>query len=76
MLTTDDIQQLKDVLIPVLNESLDTKLDEKLKPVKEDIAKIRKDVNAMLSVFDNEYVDLRSRLERIEEHLKLTSYFK
>ncbi|MGA3292225.1 MAG: hypothetical protein ABSC49_03730 [Candidatus Microgenomates bacterium] len=40
-----------------------------IKPLKSDISKIRKDVDTMLSMFDREYVDLRKRVERIEEHL-------
>jgi hypothetical protein len=40
--------------------------------VKKDVAKTRKDVDVMLSMFDREYLELRKRVERIEEHLNLT----
>lgn len=46
-------------------------VDQKLKPIKADIAEIRKDVKTMVAFFDSEYLELRSRVERIEEHLNL-----
>jgi hypothetical protein len=44
---------------------------EENKPIKEDIAKMRKDINLIVSFFNQEYVNLRTRVERIEEHLHL-----
>ena len=44
---------------------------EEIKTLKNDVSKIRKDVDVMLSMFDREYIDLRKRVERIEEHLRL-----
>jgi len=77
MLTKSDLSEIR---IVVKNEvkrfttkddlkTLATKND--LKPIKSDIAKIRKDIDAMLSMLDREYVELRKRVERLEEHLNL-----
>lgn len=63
MLTKTDLKQIDNVLA--------SRLRQELKPVKSDISKIRKDVDVMLSMFDREYIDLRRRMERIEEHLNL-----
>ena len=49
-----------------------TILQQELKPIKEDIAKIRKDISVIVSFFDREYVELRRRVERIEHHLQLS----
>lgn len=44
-----------------------------IKPLREDIEKIRKDVSSIVNFFDNEYLELRQRVERIENHLNLSS---
>lgn len=56
-------------------ENHPTKADlaKELKPIKSDTAKIRKDIDAIISLFDREYVDLRKRVARIEEHLGLST---
>lgn len=41
------------------------------KTLKTDVAKIRKDVTIIVSFFDSEYLELRKRVDRIEEHLSL-----
>lgn len=54
-------------------------VEEKLMPVKKDIhtmkndlTKIRADINMVITFFDREFLALRARVERIEEHLGLT----
>ena len=47
-------------------------IKEELKPIKEDISQIRKDMKIVI-FFDKEYLELRKRIERIEEHLNLSS---
>jgi hypothetical protein len=42
---------------------------KELSPIKKDITKIRSDIAIMSSFFDNEYLGLRSRVERIEQHI-------
>lgn len=35
------------------------------------VRKVRKDINIMIRVFDNQYMDLRVGVEKIEDHLRL-----
>lgn len=53
-----------------LTQRIDT-VQADVKTLKKDTAKIRKDIDVMLSFFDREYIDLRKRVERIEKHLGL-----
>ena len=48
----------------IVRSEAHTILQQELKPIKEDIAKIRKDISV--------YVELRRRGERIEHHLQLS----
>lgn len=52
-------------------KKFDLQLEKNLKPIKADIAKIRKDVSTLVGFFDSEIVDLRTRVEVIEEILNL-----
>lgn len=45
---------------------------EELVPIKEDITHIRKDIKTIVNYFDREYLNLRKRVERIEDHLNLS----
>ncbi|HUD20428.1 MAG TPA: hypothetical protein VMR81_08360 [Patescibacteria group bacterium] len=79
MLTKTDLQAIDNLVTKRVNEAIDTRVGdivtkrirEELKPMKEDIVKIRKDINVIVSFFDREYTNLRTRVERIEEHLQL-----
>lgn len=60
--------------ITSLGKELKKELDPLKKDVKglrSDVTKIRKDIDVVISLFDREYVDLRDRVARIEEHLNL-----
>ena len=46
-------------------------VQEEFKPVKQDIRKIKSDINLIVHTFDKDYVVLRRRVDRIEEHLQL-----
>lgn len=77
MLTKKDLSNI--------GKQIDIKLDDKLTPLtrdiktmksdiktmKGDIAKIRKDISGITDFFDQEYIGLRKRVERIEDHLNL-----
>ena len=67
MLTKTDLKDIGNLL----DERLDKQFKIKLKPIKSDISKIRKDIDVIVSLFDREYINLRQRIERIEEHLNL-----
>lgn len=64
-LTKNDLQEIAKVVKTVAIDAVKTEI----KPIKLDLSKLRKDVDTMLSMFDREYVDLRTRVERIEDHL-------
>lgn len=75
MLTKTDLKQI-DNLISRRLQNTTTKDDLKylatkqdLKSIKSDIAKIRKDIDVIIALFDREYINLRKRVEKIEEHL-------
>lgn len=72
MLTNSDLSQIQKTVQKALKDH-PTKVDltKELKPIKNDVVQIRKDTKAIVSLFDRESVDLRKRVERIEEYLKL-----
>ena len=58
--------------LTVFGKEVDEKMEKRLKPIKDDVAHIRKDIKTMVGFFDREYLDLRKRVERIEGYLKLS----
>lgn len=87
MLTKEDLKSVEEVvdrkLKPVKDGVTSLKIDvgvlkndvsglkKDMKVVKRDAAQTRKDIKVIISLFDNDYVNLRQRVERIEDHLKL-----
>lgn len=67
MLTKSDLKEID----RVVSKRIKTEIKTELKPIKSDISKMRKDIDVLISLFDRDYVDLRNRVERIEEHLDL-----
>jgi hypothetical protein len=67
MLEKNDLQQIQ----LLIRTETRTALKEELKPVKADISQIRKDIKTIVNYFDREYLELRKRVERLEEHLNL-----
>lgn len=65
MLTKNDLNQIDTVVAK--------RIQTELKPIKQDVAKIRKDMSTIVNFFDREYLELRKRVDRIEEHLNLSS---
>ena len=61
MLTKSDLKHIDEIVTKRIN------------PIKEDVIEIRKDIKTIVNFFDNEYLELRKRIERIEEHLNLSS---
>lgn len=43
-----------------------------MKSVKKDVVKIRRDMSTITNFFDTEYLELRQRVEKIEDHLGIT----
>lgn len=48
-------------------------LAERVKNLEIGVRKIQKDVKTVINFFDKEYLNLRKRVEVIEEHLRLSS---
>lgn len=46
-----------------------TDLKKDIKILQKDVSKIQKDINTVISHFDNEYVELRQRVNKIEKHV-------
>ena len=69
-------KSLEDRLGNRLESSLGKKLESELRPIKSDLAKVRRDVDTMLDLFDRDILDLRNRVEKIEEILNIRSQSK
>lgn len=70
MLTKQDLQAINksfESQTKNLESKLTNTLKRELKPVKQDIKKIRQDQNAIIKFFDEEYLDLRQRVEKLEQ---------
>jgi len=65
MLTKGDLQAIKQVVKNEVDESLDIKL----KPIRKDMRKIKKDVKTLIDHFDKRDVRIQKRVKKIEEHL-------
>lgn len=87
MLTKQDLSQIKSIIQTetrsiVQSETrsiVQSEIEKGLKPIKQDIKTMKEDItflreasNAIISYFESEYLSLRKRVERIEEHLNLT----
>lgn len=72
MLDKKDLQNIEELL----EKKLEFKFKIHLKPIKSDLAEIRREVKQVVYFFDHEYLELRSRVERIEEILNLKSLTK
>ena len=78
MLTEQDLIAIEEIFDKKLDQKLDQKLDEKfkkeLKPIKSELKKIRRDLNAVIKHFDDEVWHHGKRITRIESHLQLPEY--
>ena len=72
MLDKKDLQNIEELL----EKKLEVEFKIHLKPIKSDLAEIRREVKHVVYFFDHEYLGLRSRVERIEEVLNLKSLIK
>jgi predicted nucleic acid-binding Zn-ribbon protein len=71
-----DVATIKGEITTVKGDVTDLKNDVatikgEVTTMKGDLAKVRTDINVLVSFFDREYMDLRKRVDRIEEHLNL-----
>lgn len=72
MLTKDDLSQIKiivqDETRKIIKEEIDP-LKKDVKTLRSDVSVIRKDIKQIVTFFDHEYLELRKRVENIEQHL-------
>jgi len=66
MLTKKDLSEIQKIVQKEINP-----IKNDVKTIKSDISQIRNDVKTIVNFFDREYLELRKRVERIEEHLNL-----
>jgi len=67
MLNDSDIKKIK----VAVRSDLENLLKSELKPIKNDIAKMRIDISTMIAFFDKEVIELRTRVSKIEEILNI-----
>jgi len=66
MLTSTDLEKIGNLVTKKIEP-----LSKDVKTIKSDIVHIRRDINMVIGAFDREYLDLRKRIDRIEDHLQL-----
>jgi predicted nucleic acid-binding Zn-ribbon protein len=66
-----DVSDLKEDVSGLKKDVSGLKKDVKI--LKKDVSEIRGDIKTLVSYFDRDYVGLRRRVERIEDHLGLPS---
>lgn len=83
MLTKDDLTAIKKILAPIEADLEQVKgqtalipaLNQKAERLERSSRKIQRDLDLVIRSFDREYLQLRARIDRIEEHLKLQRKF-
>ncbi|MEK7078623.1 MAG: hypothetical protein AAB929_01005 [Patescibacteria group bacterium] len=71
MLTRDDLQAIQQIVKVEVKKEIKNGLSVGLKPIYKELRKLRKDLNITITSFDNEIIDTRRRVDRIEDHLDL-----
>lgn len=71
MLTKDDLAQIRGVVKEEIQAEV-VSLKKDVQILRKDVSKIRKDVGTIVNYFDREYIELRQRIENIENHLGIT----
>lgn len=70
MLTKGDLSQIQKIVKEEVQAGTNP-LKKDMQVVKKDVAQIRKDIKVISSFFDREYLELRRRVEKVEQHLGL-----
>ena len=71
MLTKTDLQEIQ----KIVKHEVRSEIQRENAPINKNIRKIKTDLKIVINFFDREYLQLRARVERLEEHLKLPRLF-
>ncbi|HRN96176.1 MAG TPA: hypothetical protein PLD54_01885 [Candidatus Levybacteria bacterium] len=72
MLTKEDLSAIGQIVDEKIEKQV-SPINKNVKSIKSDLNKVQKDVRVMLAVLDRADVELRQRVERIEEHLGINT---
>lgn len=76
MLSKNDIQAIGDIVTKRVDEVVTKRVneivDDKLKPIKTSLKKIKNTLDETIKFFDHDVTRLKKRTERIEDHLGLS----
>lgn len=72
MLDKNDLVQITEIVRQVVEHELKP-VKKSLSNLEADSRKMRRDINTIVSALDNDYLDLRQRVERIEEKVGLAA---
>lgn len=67
MLEPQDLHAIRNIV----EEVVEQKLEKKLNPIKLSLRKLNSKLDLTISFFDNEIIDVRKRVNRIEDYLRL-----
>ncbi|MBI3366127.1 hypothetical protein HY041_00670 [Candidatus Roizmanbacteria bacterium] len=67
MLTKNDLQAIQQIV----GKTVKKEISAETKPINKELKKLRKDLNVVISSFDNDIIDTKNRVARIEGHLHL-----
>lgn len=70
MLTNDDLQAIQQVVKKVVKKEIGLET----KPIRKELQRLRKDLNVVISTFDNDIIDTKLRVDRIEDKLHLPHF--
>ena len=81
MLTKNDLMAIEQIVkkeTDPIKSNIDemrtniSNLQKDMKPIKRGLRKIKKDINTVINFFDDNIIDTKRRIDRIENHLHLS----
>lgn len=70
MLTKDDLQSIQQIV----QQTVKKEISAETQPIKKELQKLRKDLNVVISTFDNDIIETKLRVDRIEDNLHLSTF--
>lgn len=70
MLTKTDLQAVQQIMTAVVKKEIKAEI----KPIKKELQKLRKDLNVVISSFDDDIIETKLRVDRIETNLHLPPF--